>query len=226
MAHLIKALIRTGVLLSLLWVTACSSQAPTSTPTPDLDPLRTEVAATVWAEVTQAILLTPSITPLPSPTATPLPTATPAQSATPTASATAALITGTPGAGTVNQARWVSQSVEDGTIFAPGESFSMTWTIRNAGTSTWTTGYMLRFFSGNAFGAPNENLIGQDVLPGGTIDITLQMTAPATPGDYRSDWVMATDSRGNFNEGVFLKISVVTPATATTTSTPAPTPTP
>jgi len=95
----------------------------------------------------------------------------------------------------------------------------MTWTIRNAGTSTWTAGYMLRFFSGNAFGAPNENLIGQDVLPGGTIDITLQMTAPTTPGDYRSDWVMATDSRGNFNEGVFLKISVATPATSTPTPT-------
>ena len=225
MAHLIKALIRTGVLLSLLWVTACSSQAPTTTPTPDLNPLRTEVAATVWAEVTQAILLTPSITPLPSPTATNLPTITPARSATPTASATAALITGTPGAGTVNQARWVSQSVADDTVLAPGETFSMTWTIRNAGTSTWTAGYMLRFFSGNAFGAPNENLIGQDVLPGGTIDITLQMTAPTTPGDYRSDWVMATESRGNFNEGVFLKISVVTPATATTTL-PTLTPTP
>jgi len=226
MAHLIKALIRTGVLLSLLWVTACSSQAPTTTPTPDLDPLRTEVAATVWAEVTQAILLTPSSTPLPSPTATTLPTATLARSATPTASATAALITGTPGAGTVNQAQWVSQSVADDSVFAPGEPFSMTWTIKNAGTSTWTAGYMLRFFSGNAFGAPNENLIGQDVLPGGTIDITIQMTAPTTPGDYRSDWVMATDSRGNFREGVFLKISVVTPATATTTPTPTLTPTP
>lgn len=224
MAHLIKAFLRTGVLLSLLWLTACSSQAPTSTPTPDMNPFRTEVAATVWAQVTQTILLTPSITPLPSPTATTPPTATLARSATPSPSATAALITGTPGAGTVNQAQWVSQSVADGTIFAPGESFSMTWTIKNAGTSTWTAGYMLRFFSGNAFGAPSENLIGQDVLPGGTIDITVEMTAPATPGDYRSDWVMATDSRGNFNQGVFLKISVVTPATATNTPTLTPTP--
>ena len=226
MAHLIKALIRTGVLLSLLWVTACSSQAPTSTPTPELDPLRTEVAATVWAEVTQAILLTPSITPLPSPTATVLPTSTPARSATPSPSATAALITGTPGAGTVNQAQWVSQSVADDTVFAPGETFSMTWTLKNAGTSTWTAAYMFRFFSGNAFGAPNENPIGQEVLPGGTVEITVQMVAPATPGDYRSDWVMATDSRGNFREGVFLEISVAAPATATTTSTPSPTPTP
>jgi len=222
MAHLIKALIRTGVLLSLLWVTACSSQAPTSTPTPDLDPLRTDVAATVWAQVTQAILLTPSITPLPSSTATTPPTSTPTRSATPSASATATLSPGTPGAGTVNQAQWVSQSVADGTVFAPGKTFTMTWTLKNVGTSTWTARYMLRFFSGDAFGAPRENPIGQEVLPGGTVDITVQMAAPSRPGDYRSDWVMATDSRSNFKEEVFLKISVAAPAT----STPIPSPTP
>jgi hypothetical protein len=98
----------------------------------------------------------------------------------------------------------------------------MTWTLKNAGTSTWTAGYLLRHFSGNTFGAATEIPLGKDVLPGETVGITLQMTAPATAGDYRSDWVMANESRSNFREGVFLKITVALPAT----STPAPSPTP
>jgi hypothetical protein len=130
---------------------------------------------------------------------------------------------GTPPAAGANQAQWVSQSVADDTVFAPGEKFDMTWTLKNVGTTTWTAVYMLRFFAGNAFGAPSEIPIGQEVLPGGTIDITLQMTAPSTPGDYRSDWVMATESRANFQQPVFLKITVATPLTPTRTSTTAPT---
>jgi len=81
---------------------------------------------------------------------------------------------------------------------------------------------MLRFFSGNAFGAPLEVPLGQEVLPGGTIDITLQMKAPVQQGDYRTDWVLATASRSNFKEPVFLKITVAVPATPTRTPTAVP----
>jgi Ig-like domain from next to BRCA1 gene len=211
MTHKLRTLSLIGAILSLLWVAACSSPTPTSTPTPDLNPLRTDVAATVWAQVTQDLLLTPSVTPLPSPTATML--STPTRQASPSPSATPTPSTGTPQAGTKDQAQWVSQSVPDDTIFAPGETFSMTWTLKNAGTSTWTAGYMLRYFSGNAFGAPKEIPLDREVLPGGTIDITLKMTAPTAAGNYRSDWVMANEARGNFREPVFLKITVAVTVT-------------
>jgi hypothetical protein len=225
MAHKKRSLSVIGVLLVLLWLAACSPSTPTSTPTFDQNPLRTEVAATVLAQVTQALALTPSITPIPTPTATNLPTSTPRLTASPSPTATATLSSGTPSAGTENRAQWVSQSIADDTTFAPGETFTMTWRLKNTGTSTWTAGYMLRYYSGQTFGAPKEILLGQEVLPGGEIDISTQMKAPATPGDYRTDWVMSDENRSNFKEPVFLRIKVVKPVTPTPTPvTPTPTP--
>jgi hypothetical protein len=209
-----------GLLLSLLGLAACSPAAPTSTPTLDLNPLRTQVAGTVFAQVTRDLALTPSETPLPIPTATNLPTSTPGITASPSPNAAVTLSSGTPQAATTNQDQWVSQSIADDTIFAPGQTFTMTWRLKNTGTSTWTAGYLLRYYSGNAFGAPKEIAIGKEVLPGGEIDINVAMKAPAILGSYRTDWVMSNETRTNFKEPVFLKIKVATPVTSTPTPKP------
>ena len=231
MTHKMKSTLVIIALLGLTLLAACSSATPTVAPTADLGSVRTEAAATVLARVTQELALTPSETPLPTATAIPQATNTPeptqAPSATATVSGTAA-VTETAAAVTDNKAKYVSQSVPDGTIFQPGETFTMTWRIQNVGVTTWKPTYMLRFYSGNNFGAPNEIPIDKEVPPGQTLDITLDMKAPTTPGEYRSDWVMSTDARGNFKEPVYLMITVPAPATATPTSPPAtvtPTPT-
>jgi hypothetical protein len=96
----------------------------------------------------------------------------------------------------------------------------MTWTLKNTGTSTWTTGYLLRYYSGDIFGAPKEISISREVLPGGEIDISIQMKAPANPGSFRTDWVMSSENRTNFKEPVFLKIKVAAPVTPTPTPKP------
>jgi hypothetical protein len=217
MAHKKRTLSVIGVLLSLLWLAACSPTVPTSTPTLDLNPFRTEVAATVLAQVTRALALTPSVTPLSSLTATNLPTFTPSLTASPAPGETVTLTSGTPKAGTVNQAQWVAQSITDDTIFAPGQTFTMTWTLKNTGTSTWTAGYLLRYYSGDTFGAPKEISIGREVLPGGEIDISIHMKAPANPGSFRSNWVMSNETPTNFKEPVYLKITVAAPVTPTPT---------
>jgi hypothetical protein len=219
MAHPKRNLGVLGMLLSLMLFSACSPTVPTSPPTPDLNPFRTEVAATVLAQVTQALASTPSVTPLPSPTATNLPSSTPRPTASPSPSATVTLSSGTPKVGT-DLAQWVAQSIADDKIFAPGQTFTMTWTLKNTGTSTWTAAYLLRYYSGNTFGALNEIAIGREVLPGGQIDISIPMKAPAIPGSYRSDWVMSSENRSNFKEPVYLKIKVAVPLT------PSPTPKP
>jgi hypothetical protein len=96
----------------------------------------------------------------------------------------------------------------------------MTWRLKNTGTSTWTAGYLLRYYSGNTFGALKEIAIGQVVLPGGEIDIAIAMKAPANPGSYRTDWVMSNETRTNFKEPVYLKIKVAAPVTPTPTAKP------
>jgi hypothetical protein len=96
----------------------------------------------------------------------------------------------------------------------------MTWRLKNAGTSTWTAGYLLRYYSGETFGAPKEISLGREVPPGEEIDISIPMEAPANPGNYRSDWVMSNENRSNFKEPVFLRIKVAKPITPTPTPNP------
>jgi hypothetical protein len=50
-------------------------------------------------------------------------------------------------------------SIPDGTTFAPGETFTKTWRIRNAGTCTWS-GYSLVFDSGDSMGGTSPISIG------------------------------------------------------------------
>jgi hypothetical protein len=217
MVHKIKNFSAIGLLLGMLWLTACGSTTPTPAPTLDTNPLRTEVAKTVLAQVARDLARTPSVTPLPSFTVTPAPTSTLTPVTSPSPSATITLSAATPVTGTINLAAWVSQSVADNTIFAPSATFTMTWQLQNVGTSTWTAGYMLRFYSGNSFNAPKEILVGRDVLPGEMVDFVLHMKAPANTGTYQSVWVMATDTRSNFKEPVFLTIIVATAVVPTPT---------
>jgi hypothetical protein len=219
MARTKKKIAILGICLCLLLLSACSSSTPTSTPTIDLNPFRTEVASTVLAQVTQVLALTPSATPNPSPTATLTPSSTPAQTITPSTSPQATITSETPGVSTSDLAEWVSQTVADGTVFTPGEAFTITWRLKNVGTSTWTPSYLFRFYSGNTFDAPQEIQLGKEVAPGDTVDITIAMKAPTTLGDFRSDWVMSNESRSNFKQPVFLEITVARPATVTPTTT-------
>jgi hypothetical protein len=213
-----------GTWLSLLGLAGCSSAAPTIAPTIDTNPLRTEVAATVLAQVTLDLALTPSVNPLPPPTTIVPLTSTPTQATTAPSteviSVTATVSSLTPEAGTENKAEWVSQSVADKTVFAPGETFTMTWRLKNTGTSTWTANYILRFYSGDPFGSAKEVPLNREVPPGETVDIILQMKAPAKLGTYTSVWVMSTASRSNFKEPVYLQNVVANPATPTPTPTP------
>src|SRR5512135_2721540 len=85
---------------------ACGTQAPTaSIPTPDLNPIRTEVAATVLAQMPTLFALTPSATPLPPPATAVVVATTPA--ASPTAAATNTQAASTTAKN--DHASWVSQ---------------------------------------------------------------------------------------------------------------------
>jgi hypothetical protein len=235
MKNLIHAPALLGALLILVFLAGCSSTpTPTSTtpPLPDLNPFRTEVAATVLAQVSQTLAAMPTETPIPSPSATRAPTSTPTRPSpegteapageTPPAETTAVV---TPTVETTNLAQWVSQSIDDDATFEPLEVFTITWRIKNVGDSTWTAAYLLRFYSGSAFGAPSELTLGRAVNPGETVDLTLRMQAPPAPGDYRTDWVLSTDRRYNFKDPVYLKIKVVNSATPTPPAAPLPSPT-
>ena len=89
-------------------------------------------------------------------------------------------------------------SIPDGSIFAPGAAFTKTWRLRNAGTCTWS-GYSLVFDSGDAMNGASPTSIGS-VGPGQEVDVSVNLTAPATNGSYRGFWRIRNAS------GVFLPV--------------------
>ena len=91
-----------------------------------------------------------------------------------------------------NAATFVSDvTIADNTVMAPGATFAKTWRLANAGDCTWGLGYNLVFASGEQMGAPDQVALIDSVAPGETVDLTVNFTAPVTPGTYRSDWLLA-----------------------------------
>ena len=90
-----------------------------------------------------------------------------------------------------DKARFISDvTVPDGTIFPPGTAFNKIWRLKNVGSRTWTTSYELVLFSGARMGVPSALPLPRTVAPGDTIDLTVPLVAPSTPGSYRGYWML------------------------------------
>lgn len=101
-----------------------------------------------------------------------------------------------PGIGTTLASFIKDVTIADGTTLEPGQYFTKTWRIQNAGTCTWNADYALVFASGDLMGGfLSQPLTLGHVPPGGTIDISLQLRAPDESGSYRGYWRFQ-DSRG------------------------------
>jgi hypothetical protein len=205
----------------------------------------TQVAETAQALLTELALASPTETKTPIPTAPEFgtPTETPTPSSTPVATATSVSTT-VSNLPVCDRAGFVSDvTVPDGTEFSPGSGFTKTWRLRNDGTCTWTELYTVVFFGGSDMGGPASSAFpAGNVAPGETIDLSLQLTAPADNGNYTGNWLLKnTDGTvfgldaGNFS--FYVEINVTdgaataapsdTPDGATTTTpTPTPSPTP
>ncbi|MEJ5225817.1 MAG: NBR1-Ig-like domain-containing protein, partial [Anaerolineales bacterium] len=92
-------------------------------------------------------------------------------------------------------------TIPDGTVIAPGATFTKTWRLTNIGTSTWTTSYKLVFDSGESLGAKTAIALPKAVKPGESIDLSVEMTAPGTPGTYRGNWKLQNASGVKFGIG-------------------------
>ena len=81
-------------------------------------------------------------------------------------------------------------TVPDDTVFPPGAEFEAGWRLRNNGTCPWD-GYAVAFVNGDAMGITGTVPIEDTVAPGQEADVVITLTAPATPGTYRSNWQLA-----------------------------------
>jgi hypothetical protein len=132
----------------------------------------------------------------------------------------------------VDRAEFVADvTVPDGTDYGPGAKFTKTWRVKNVGTTTWTNQYVTEFVLGaNLAATSNVNLPG-DVPPGATLDISVEMTAPTTPGNYTSLWQFRSPNGNkfgvgpNFDEAIYAQIDVVAGLVVSTPGTGTPIPT-
>jgi hypothetical protein len=111
------------------------------------------------------------------------------------------------------------ETVKDGTIFAPGTAFTKTWTLRNVGTTTWTTDYAVVFIDGVQMNAADEVNLPISVPPGMLVDVSVNMRSPSRIGTYQGNWKLR-NANGNYfgvgpdGQGVFW-VNIVSDATPT-----------
>lgn len=80
-------------------------------------------------------------------------------------------------------------TIKDNTNITVSTGFTKTWRLKNVGSCTWTSGYQLVFDSGDQMGGPSsQQLTNGTVAPGQTIDVSVNLVAPANPGTYKGNW--------------------------------------
>jgi hypothetical protein len=101
----------------------------------------------------------------------------------------------------------------------------MTWTLKNIGTTTWTSDYLVRFFASDKAGVKlhtgNDNQkLNKTVKPGETVDISMAMKAPSSEMTVKNAYVLTNTDGVNFmafdiqiKVGAKASTSTVTPTT-------------
>ncbi len=187
-----------SLILALL-LGACRGQSAAA-PTPDMAVIATSVAATLQAQAPSA---TPTSEFTATATATPTETATPTQTPTSTSTPTATRppATNTPTVA-CNQASFIADvTIPDGMRVSKNETFTKIWRVRNSGSCTWSANYTVVFNSGSNLASTSSFKLGSEVKPGGTIDISITMTAPNSNGTVQSGWNLRSENGTNFGVG-------------------------
>jgi tRNA A-37 threonylcarbamoyl transferase component Bud32 len=106
----------------------------------------------------------------------------------------------------------------DGAQFKPGETFVKTWRLTSAGNCPWEKGSTLAFQTGEKFSA-SDSVPVDAVEVGKSVDVSLNLKAPQSPGTYTGQWALQRPSGQVITT---TDVNIVVPA-PTPTRGPAPT---
>jgi len=219
------------IALAVLVLFACDFATPKSPDSVDTSAIYTQAAHTLIAQLTEGAVQTtgtaealpppsetapPSETPVPS--STPIPEDTPTPEPTQTsliAPVTPATLAPSGTSVPCNAAKFVDETVADGTQFSPGTEFTKTWQIQNSGTCTWSTGYSLVYVKGDPMGDLKVMVLPEIVKPNQTVNISIDLVAPTKTGVAQGWWMLQDTSGNRFgvgsqaNNSFWVKINVV-----------------
>jgi hypothetical protein len=196
-------------LFFVLVLSACNLPSATdeAEETAGADAVLTAAAQTVEANMTQAAILNPPTVPPTSTVGFPTSTLAIATTSVPP--------TNPPPTQTCDVADFVTDvTIPDGTTLEPNEAFTKTWRLKNIGTCSWTPSYAVVFSSGESMGGPATQALAGNVNPGQTVDISINLTAPGTDGNYKSYWKMRNAAGVLFTQ-FYVDIKVKTPTPTT-----------
>jgi hypothetical protein len=148
---------------------------------------------------------TPTETPSPSASEAAASTQTPTQTLPPPADSTL-----------TDKVEFVADvTVPDGMQVTPETKFTKTWRVKNAGTSTWNADYALVFVRGEKLGGPDRQPLPGPVPPGQSVDLSVDLTAPASFGALTGFWMLRNALGELFglgpqsNEPLYVQVNVV-----------------
>jgi hypothetical protein len=211
------------IVVGAILLSACGATAATEVPTNTVEPnaIRTEAVQTFSADLTATAFA--------APTSTPAATNTPLVVLSPPATSTGGAPFGVtaPAGGVVPTSgcyglSFVSDvTIPDNTPVTPGQTFTKTWKVKNAGSCAWDAGFKFAFTGGEQMGGTSYTLPSA-VAAGAVTDISVSMTAPNKTGTLRGNWRMSTASGQFFGDEVYVQVVIGGSGAAPTNTTGAP----
>ncbi|MBN2044106.1 MAG: hypothetical protein JW757_03720 [Anaerolineales bacterium] len=219
-----------ALLISILLILSLSACGGGSENEQDENLAVTQVVETAMAAITQTAAAQ-SPTPNNTPTFTPAPSSTPTATSGPTptvpAIPTQTSVFQQPSSetSTCDIGGFISDvTIPDGTQIAIGSTFTKTWKIENIGTCTWNKNYQIVFNGGTQMADDVAyRFTDEDIEPGETVEVSIDMTAPGTAGTYTSYWVFKNDVGQIFyvdGGSIYVEIAVGITPTPTATLQP------
>lgn len=99
-----------------------------------------------------------------------------------------------------DKASYQAQTPLDNVHVGRGEDFDITWYLMNTGTTTWSTEYSMRFYTGTNFTKPGKTryYLTQPAAPNTIAALTIDARAPEEPGTYYMIYVLGNENDENF----------------------------
>ncbi len=206
-----KKFLPTILLLAAVLLAACNAvgtgqpPAPTQDISKTLDAVREEAVQTALAEIDSRPTATlPPAPPTLAPSATPMDTPTLVPSSTPADTLPAPTNTRAASSGgvvaTAVPADYDCSVSNTSPVylaeFAPRGEMDGKWTVKNTGKQTWGSSDIdVKFVGGTDMKQYGDTYnLSKSVAPGESIDIVVDLLAPAEPGTYRTTWGLVRGS--------------------------------
>ena len=172
--------------LCSLILSACVGSLPDLSSDGPTEPSQPPPAAT-WTAAVPPLSPTATFTTTPTITHTPVPTSTYTPTPEPICNAVDLIAQG--------------YQVDPGNPVAPGSKFTLILRLTNAGDCVWTTDYKLVLIKTTGLITAESQPLAPPALPGQTIDIPIEITAPNTPGTFYANWALQDPLGVNFGFG-------------------------